>query len=62
MNNKEKIENLVNEIIKIERESMKKRFEVTNGTNEKFSTAKADMEVVNSILSLLGEGKKGGKK
>lgn len=54
-------DNLVNEIIKIEKESMKKRFEATNGKGEKFSNIKADTEVVNKILSLLGEGKKGNK-
>ena len=60
--NKEKIEALVRDIMVIEKESMKKRFDSAKGNNEKFSTNKADTEVVNEILSLLGEGKKGGKK
>ena len=60
--NKEKVEELVRDIMIIERESMKKRFDSITGVNEKFSTNKADTEVVNGILSLLGEGKKGGKK
>ena len=60
--NKEKVEELVRDIMIIERESMKKRFDSINGVNEKFSTNKVDTEVVNGILSLLGEGKKGGKK
>ena len=60
--NKEKVEELVRDIMIIERESMKKRFDSINGVNEKFSTNKADTEVVNGILSVLGEGKKGGKK
>lgn len=60
--NKEKVEALVKDIMMIEKDSMKKRFDSSNGNNEKFSTNKADTEVVNKILSLLGEGKKGGKK
>lgn len=60
--NKEKVEILVREIMIIERDSMKKRFNSVNGTNEKFSTNKADTDVVNGILSLLGEGKKGENK
>lgn len=60
--NKEKIEVLVKDIMTIEKNSMKKRFDSVNGTTEKFSNNKADTEVVNEILSLLGEGKKGAKK
>ena len=54
--NKEKVEVLVRDIMVIEKESMKKRFDSANGNNEKFSTNKADTKVVNEILSLLGEG------
>lgn len=60
--NKEKVETLVKDIMIIERDSMKKRFDSVNETNEKFSSNKADTDVVNEILSLLGEGKKGGSK
>lgn len=59
MNNIENIEKLVKEIINIEKQSMRKRFDSVNGNNEKFSSNRADVEVVNGILTLLGEGKKG---
>lgn len=58
MNNKEDIEKLVTQIMDIEKKSMNKRFDAANGNNEKFSATRADAEVVNSILSLLGEGKR----
>lgn len=55
----ERTEFIVDEIIKIEKESMQKKFD-TNG--KRFSAARADTDVVNNILTLLGEGKKGTKK
>lgn len=58
MNKKEDIEKLVTQIMDIEKNSMNKRFDAANGNNEKFSATRADTEVVNSILSLLGEGKR----
>lgn len=58
MNNKEDIEKLVTQIMDIEKKSMNKRFDAANGNNEKFSATRADTEVVNNILSLLGEGKR----
>lgn len=36
---------------------MKKRFDSCDGKSERFSTVKADTEVVNEILSLVGEGR-----
>ena len=56
---KEETEHIVQEVLKIEKESMQKKFEI-NG-KEKFSTKRADVDVVNKILTLLGEGKKGFK-
>ena len=58
MNKKEDIEKLVTQIMDIEKNSMNKRFDAAIGNNEKFSATRADTEVVNSILSLLGEGKR----
>lgn len=58
MSDIEKIETLVQNIIGIEKQSMQKRFAAADGKSEKLSTSKADTEVVNNILSLLGEGKK----
>lgn len=58
MNNNEKLEELIDKIMEIEKESMKKRFNSGEGKNEKFTTIKADTEVVNEILSLVGEGKR----
>lgn len=60
MNSTEKIENIVKEIIDIEKTSMQKRYNSIGGENEKFYTSKADTEVVNSILTLLEKGEKDG--
>lgn len=57
MSNEEKLEELITEIMKIEKKSMKKRFDSGDGKSERFSTMKADTEVVNEILSLVGEGR-----
>lgn len=62
MNNQEKIENLVKEIMKIEKKSMQKKFNSSGGKDERLSIIKADTDVVNDIMSLLGEGKKGDKR
>ena len=56
---KEETEHIVQEVLKIEKESMQKKFEISG--KEKFSTKRADVDVVNKILTLLGEGKKGFK-
>ena len=55
MNNFE-IEAAVNEILKIERESIKKRKDAVSGTSTILGKNRADIDVVNKILSMLEVG------
>lgn len=59
MNNNEQIESMIKQIIEIEKQSIKKKFDEISGIGEKFSKTKADTAAVNQILSLL-EVQKGG--
>lgn len=53
--NREKIEELVNGIICIEKETMHKKFDIQSGKGVQFARAKADADAVNSILNLVDD-------
>lgn len=53
--NKEILEELVNGIVDIEKETMKKKFDVQGGKGAQFARSKADADAVNSILNLVDE-------
>ena len=56
MNKKEEIEDMVSKIMKVEKESMKKRFDTASLLGDKFSKSKADTDAVNKIIELLDGG------
>lgn len=51
--NKEKLEELVDGIVEIEKETMHKKFDVQSGKGVQFVRAKADADAVNGILNLV---------
>ncbi|MCH5259020.1 MAG: hypothetical protein J1F18_04660 [Lachnospiraceae bacterium] len=57
MISKEQIDEIVSQIIEIEKHALKGKFDAANGNDERFSVTKADTEVVNNILSLIDCGK-----
>lgn len=56
MNSKEQIDEIVSQIIEIEKNAMQGKFDAANGNEERFSVTKADTQVVNNILSLIDCG------
>lgn len=55
MSNSNAIENLVQQVIDIEKETMKKRFDLESGLGKKYASDKADSNAVNKIISLVSE-------
>ena len=53
--NKELLEELVSEIIDIEKNTMRKKFDVQGGKGAQYARAKADADAVNGILNLVDE-------
>ena len=56
MNKKEEIEDMVAKIMKVEKNSMEKRFETASALGDKYSKSKADTEAVSKIIELLDGG------
>lgn len=54
--NKEDIIKIANSILDIERESIKRRKDTINTSNKFGGVNKADADVVNAIISVLGNG------
>ena len=50
------VEEVMDKVLEIERESIKKRQDVVNADTVKFGRNKADMDVVNKILAVLEAG------
>ncbi len=53
--NKEKLEELVDGIIEIEKETMHRKFDVQSGKGVQFAREKADADAVNGILNLVDQ-------
>lgn len=53
--NKEKVEELVKGVVEIEKNTMRKKYDVQSGKGVQFARAKADADAVNSILNLVDE-------
>ena len=51
--NKEKIEELVNGVVEIEKATMRKKFDVQSGKGVQYARQKADADAVNGILNLV---------
>ena len=51
--NKEKVEKLVKGVVEIEKDTMRKKFDVQSGKGVQFARAKADADAVNGILNLV---------
>lgn len=53
--NKEKVEELVKGVVEIEKNAMRKKYDVQSGRGVQFARAKADADAVNGILNLVDE-------
>lgn len=51
--NKEQLDELVNGIVNIEKDTMRKRFDIQSGKGVQYARAKADVDAVNGILSYI---------
>lgn len=59
MNSKEQIDEIISRIIEMEKHALKGKFDAADGNDERYSVTKADVKVVNDILSLIDCGKDG---
>lgn len=50
------VDEVMEEVIRIEKESIKKRQDIINANTTKFGKNKADVDVVNKILAVLEAG------
>lgn len=51
--NKEQLDELVNGIVNIEKDTMRKRFDIQSGKGVQYARAKADVDAVNGILNYI---------
>ena len=56
--NKEQLDELVNGIVNIEKDTMRKRFDIQSGKGVQYARAKADVDAVNGILNYIDKYKK----